>query len=197
MWEATLNLAWVAAGPLERSRSFLQFTVVEAHRFRQGRVKELEALGDSEGAARAQKMLADFEQAHGSVLSEFRQTSSRGSRLPQRFSSSNLESLAVELGGEWLAEYRGIYPLLCAFAHGSPGVVLFPLPTYENFNELDLDAMIQADDPRTIDIALWSMAIMERSYSALLQATKIDDAAYLDELDRRVSFRTSMNRITA
>lgn len=197
MWEATLNLAWVAAGPLERSRAFLQFTVVETHRFRQGRVRELEALGDSEHAAQTRQDLTEFEKAYGEILEEFRNAGRGGKRLAQRFSSSNLESLAVEIGENWLAEYRGIYPLLCAFAHGSPGVVLFPLPVVKDFRELDIDAIARTEEPRTVDLALWSMSVMERSYSALLQATGTADDAYLDELDRRTSFRSSMSRTTA
>lgn len=81
MWEATLNLAWVAIGPIERSRAFLQFTVVETQRFRRNWVLELEAAGNLAGVVRAKQELADFERTYDSVLAEFRRADAGDAEL--------------------------------------------------------------------------------------------------------------------
>lgn len=192
-WEVSLNLAWVCALPSERARAFIQFTVVETYRIYKSRVRECEALKDKAQADAVRHLLHEFERTYASILKEYQKaTGKQRGRLAQRFSLGNLEQVASELGLPWSAEYRGIYPLLCSYAHGSPGVALFPKPFVVDSAELQPEAMAATENPRTVKLALWSMAILERSYRALIDTLNIDDAAYLDDLNLRVGFRESL-----
>lgn len=193
-WETSLNLAWVAVRPQERARAFMQFTVVETHRFYETRALECDALQDKAQAAAVRASLDEFDKTFASVLDEYRSTDKARRKLSQRFSSVSLDKLAAELGLPWSAEYRGIYPLLCSYAHGSPGVVIFPKPFVDDFSELAPKAMASTEEPRTAKLALWSMCVLERSYRAVLDAFELDDTKFLDDLDRRVGFRQSLKR---
>lgn len=193
MWEASLNLEWVCIQPVERSRTYLQFTVVETYRVYQLHIQECEAKGDSNGVEAGKILLKEFENAYKGILDGYRNPRGKNrKRLAQRFSLGNLEHVATELGGHWLIEYRSIYPLLCFYAHGSPGAVAFPKPFVNDVSELNSETFAEQDRPRTIQLALWSMAVLERPYFTLLRELDINDMTYLDDLDRRTSFRLSL-----
>ncbi len=193
MWESSVNLAWICIKPIERSRTYLQFTVVEQRKVYQSHIMHFEAIRDSVAAKEAREILEHFEKEYGRILDEYRETKGkRQRRLAQRFSLGNLEHIVNELGEHWLKEYKILYPLLCFYAHGSPGAVVFPNPYIKDTIELTPEAYAEYDHPRTVKIALWSMAIMERSYRILIKNLDINDAPYLDDLNLRSSFRNSL-----
>lgn len=193
MWEASLNLAWVSGEPRARARAFLQFTVVETVRVYRNRILECEREGNQREADAIRQALQEYEKQYQHVLDEYRAPRQKGnSKLAQRFSLGNLGDVAAELGPPWSTEYWGIYPLLCAYAHGSPGVVIFPKPFVADLSELNTEAFVGIDEPRTTMLALWSMALLERSYVVLLTVLDIDDSAYLNDLDRQAAFRASL-----
>jgi hypothetical protein len=195
MWEASLNLAWVSLNSNERARAFLQFTAVETHKTFKNRILEQEMRGELEAAAVMRTELKRFQDRFAVVLDEYRDRSKKGAGpLAQRFSLGNLEKVANELGHSWALEYRGIYPLLCSYAHGSPGVVIFPTPFVEDFAEIEPEVALQRDEPRTVMLGLWSMEVFERTDSLLLRVHGEDDDEYLNDLHRKVGFRGSLRR---
>jgi hypothetical protein len=110
-------------------------------------------------------------------------------KLRPRFSTPTLEETVRDIGEPWLTEYRERYPLWCLYAHASPGAVLFPNPF---LNEVTPAAFEVYDMPRTIQVALWSMAVMERVHVIACSVIGKADVEYFDELDTRIAFRGSL-----
>jgi hypothetical protein len=157
----------------------MQFQTVEARR-----------RCDAAALAKAEAELRAFDETFDRILGEYRYSDRKGrGKLSPRFSGPSLEDVAREMGGEWANEYREIYPLLCFYAHASPGAVLFPNPVLEN---ITIEAFDEYDHPRTVMLALWSMAVMERAYRMIWPLVGIDDSENLGALDARVQFRASL-----
>jgi hypothetical protein len=195
LWEAAANLVWVAAEPISRSTLFAQFTIVERRKFIQSRLNEARRAGDLKGAAAYQAELCQFEQAFGPILLAYSyQDKKQRKKLRQRFAGSSLEDVVREIGDPWLTEYYERYPLLSFYAHASPGIVLFPNPVISG--ELTPEAFEIYDKPRTIQIALWSLAVMERVHLITCQALGRDDSEYFEKLEERLRFRHSLRRIS-
>ena len=174
LWETTLNLAWVTRRPAERSKLFLQFTVVEKRRFLQFRIGEARRLKRAASLAEAEAELKTFDEAFARILTDYRLSDRRERRkLSPRFSGPSLEDVAGEMGGEWAKEYRDTYPLLCFYAHASPGVVIFPNPFLE---KITAEAFEEYDQTRTVRLALSSMAVMERAYRMTWPVVETDDS---------------------
>jgi hypothetical protein len=162
LWEATLNLAWVAKDPIPRAKLYCQFTVVEKRKFFLFKIGDAKRQGDYEAVKAAERNLLEFDASYGHVVEDYRFKDRKGKRkLRSRFSGPTIEQTASELGGEWGKEYREVYPLLSFYTHATPGAILFPdVPsgdlTIENFQE--------AGSERTQMVALWSIAVLERAY---------------------------------
>jgi len=192
LWEAAVNLTWVAAAPVDRSKLFVQFTVIEKRKFIQTRINEASRVGDFKGAAAYETELRQFDEAFESALADYRYEDKRKrKRLRQRFSGPGLEEIVQEIGEPWLTEYRERYPLLSLYAHASPGVVLFPNPFLKTVTK---EAFEPYDRSRTIQVALWSLAIMERVFGLACEALGKDDRGYFEELEKRLQFRHSLER---
>jgi hypothetical protein len=192
LWEAAVNLAWISAAPADRSILYAQFTVVERRRLIQLRFVEAVRGGDRERAAGHEAELREFDVAFQRVLADYwYEDKRRRKRLRQRFSGPGLEDIVRELGDPWLTEYRQRYPLLSFYTHASPGAVLFPNPFLK---EVTKEAFEGYDLPRTIQVALWSIAIMERVHKVACAAFSKDDAAYFERLEERLCFRGSLKR---
>jgi hypothetical protein len=58
--------------------------------------------------------------------------------------------------------------------------------------ELTEAAFEAYDKPRTVQVALWSMAIMERVHRIACGVVGKKDVQYFDELDERIGFRHSL-----
>ena len=192
LWEAAVNLAWVAAEPADRARLFAQFTVVERRKFMQVRLNEATRAGNHGAAAAYEAELREFDETFGRVLADYQyEDRGRRKRLRQRFAGTHIEDIVRDLGDPWLTEYRERYPLLSFYTHASPGAVLFPNPFLKDITK---EAFELYDTPRTIQVALWSIAIMERVHAIACATLNKDDAAYFDQLDDRLRFRHSLER---
>ena len=191
LWEAAANLAWVSVDQGARSKLFAQFTVVERRKFIQMRVNEAQRLGPPEAVVRFEAELRAFDDAFGSVLADYQyEDSKRRKKFRQRFSSPTLDAIIRDIGEPWLTEYRERYPLWCFYAHASPGAVLFPNPF---LNEVTKEAFDAYDKPRTFQVALWSLAVMERVYFIACGIIGKDDREYFDKLNDRIGFRVSLH----
>ena len=189
LWEGAANLAWVAADPAPRAKLFAQFTVVERRRFLQLRAVEARRRGSSTAVTAFETELRQFDEMYETVLTDYRfDDHGRRKRFHARFSGPTLESIIQRIGDPWLTEYRDRYPLWCFYAHASPGAVLFPNPF---LNELTKAAFEPYDKPRTVQVALWSMAI-KRVHRVLCDAVGREDIDYFDKLDARIKFRRSL-----
>jgi hypothetical protein len=190
LWEAAVNLAWVASDPVPRAKLYAQFTVVERRKFIQMRIAEAQRFGASEDVVKFQTELRDFDDAFAHVLADYRFDGSKNQkRLRARFSSPTLESVVREIGEPWITEYRERYPLWCYYAHASPGAVLFPNP---ELVEITKEAFEAYDKPRTSQTALWSMAVMERVHFLACEIIGKSDRRYFDDLDACIQYRRSM-----
>jgi hypothetical protein len=192
LWEAAVNLAWISADPGSRSVLYAQFTVVERRKITQVRLAEAVRTGDRGAAVGHEAELREFDKAFQRILADYwYEDKRRRRRLSQRFAGPGLEDIVRELGDPWLTEYRDRYPLLSFYTHASPGAVLFPNPFLKDVTK---EAFEVYDRPRTIQVALWSLAIMERVHKMLCAALNKDDAAYFDRLEERLCFRGSLKR---
>jgi hypothetical protein len=190
LWEATLNLAWVTRDPLPRAKLYCQFTVVEKRKFFLLKVGDAKRRRDSEVLKSAEKSLLEFDAAYGHVIEDYRFEDRKGKKkIRSRFSGPTIEQTANELGGEWEKEYREVYPLLSFYTHATPGAILFPdVPS----GPLTIESFQEAGSARTQMVALWSMAVLERSYRFMWPLLGLDDREYLDALDERILFRSSL-----
>jgi hypothetical protein len=70
LWEAAVNLAWVAAEPDRRAQLFTQFTIVERRKFIQMRVNESRRIGLPSDVSNFEEELKQFDHAFATVLAD-------------------------------------------------------------------------------------------------------------------------------
>src|SRR6185436_4267147 len=127
LWEATMNLAWVAKDPPMRAKLYCQFTVVEKRKFFLFKITEARRLQNTHAVKVAEENLVEFDRAFQNVIVDYQFNDRKGKKkLRSRFSEPTIEQTACALGGVWEKEYRELYPLLSFYAHATPGAILFP-----------------------------------------------------------------------
>jgi len=168
LWEISLDLHWIAQDPDNRSRLFLNFTLVE--------YRKTLTLSDQQ----------KFDHAAATYLKDFQFTDKkRKKRFYSEFLNLKPVDVAKRLGKDWEIEYDRIYKLSCAYVHGSPGVILFPLNVMPEGQGPSLDI----DKERTTKTAIWAMAIMAKLYTLFCAEVGMDDSEYLTNLEKKVPLK--------
>jgi hypothetical protein len=166
--ETSLDLHWIAKNPDDRSRLFLNFTLVEYR-------KNL-TLDEQQ----------KFDQAAASFLNDFQFTDKKGKKkFFSEFSNLRPIEVAKELGKDWEIAYDRIYKLSCMYVHGAPGVILFPLNVLPEGQE----PTFEIDNERTRKTAIWSMAIMAKLYTLFCTEVGLDETKYLADLEKLVPLK--------
>ena len=174
LWETSLDLHWVAQDPDNRSKLFLNFTMVEYR-------KNL-------AASDQQK----YDNAADRYLKDFQFTDKNGKkRFYRKFSNLKPVDVAKKLGKDWEIEYNRIYKLSCAYIHGSPGIILFPIYIMQEGQEMSFDI----DGERTTKTAIWAIAIMAKLYILFCSQVGLDDSEYLADLENKVSLKTAFQAL--
>jgi len=170
LWEISLDLHWIAQDPDNRSNLFLNFTQVEYR-------KNLTLVDQQKFDIEAASYLADFQYIDKKGKKKFY----------KEFSNLTPVDVAKKLGKDWEIEYDRIYKLSCAYVHGSPGAILFPLYVVQEGQEPSSDI----DRERTTKAAIWAMAIMAKLYTLFCTEVGLDDSEYLADLEKKVPLKTA------
>lgn len=128
LWETGANFEWISRDPENRSHQFLNFTLIEHRNFLAKRLRTAHRHRDTDAIIDLSSRMGDFERVVENELSEFRTKDRRNrEKWRTRFSGPTLEDVVREIGGEWQDEYDRDYLLGCAYTHGAPSGVLFPI----------------------------------------------------------------------
>jgi hypothetical protein len=128
LWETGANFEWISRDPEYRSHQFLNFTLIEHRNFLAKRLRTARRNRDTDAIIELSSRMGEFERVVANELNEFRTKDRRNrERWRSRFSGPTLEDVVREIGGEWLDEYDRDYLLGCAYTHGAPSGVLFPI----------------------------------------------------------------------
>ena len=182
LWETGVNLEWIALEPEIRAERFLSFTAVEHSRFLKGRLRAARLANDTDAILALTRQLDAFQQAVEQQIAQFSFRDKTGrKRTIGRFSKPSLEAVVREVGGEWIKEYDRDYSLGCAYTHGSPGAVLFPLCDTPD-HEIDKARSTE----RAGIIGASGIEVMSRIYRRWLVTRDMEDDAFFRELLLRV-----------
>jgi hypothetical protein len=182
LWETGVNMEWISLDPELRAERFLSFTAVEYRRLLEGRLCVARLRNDADAIAGLKQQLDTFQQTVDQQLSQFSFRDKAGrKRTLNRFSAPSLEALVREVGGEWVEEYTRDYQLSCAYTHGAPGAVLFPLYDTED-HEMGKALSVE----RAGIVGASAIEVMSRIYRKWLSARGMEDEAFLQEVRHKV-----------
>ncbi len=180
LWETGANLEWISRDPEPRSHYFLNFTLIEHKRFLEKRLKIARHNRDTDAIIELTARMGEFARSFRNELNEFRRTDRSGrERWRERFSGPNLEEVVREIGGEWQDEYDRDYLLGCAYTHGAPSGVLFPVQHDPALTE-------RWDLGRSALVGILAIRTMARINRLWLRLRERDDDVYLADLLLRV-----------
>jgi hypothetical protein len=176
LWETAANFEWISRDPEQRSHEFLNFTLIEHHKFLRNSIRTAKRNHDPDAVVQVAGELRDFEATVGRELREFQSIDRKGKlKWRYRFSGPSLETVIHEIGGEWLDEYDRDYHLGSTYAHGAPAGILFPLEHNPELTELwDLE--------RSALMGVLAIRVMIRCDRLWLSFCGTNDEPYLSEL---------------
>jgi hypothetical protein len=192
LWEVSLDLHWIAQDSEKRSLRFLNFTLLEYRKSLQRSVQKARKKNRHQEAGLLDKQVSELDRDAARFLKDYAVIDKRGrTHFVSEFSNKTPDAIARELGDDWIDEYARIYKLTYAYVHGAPGVIIFPLQFLDEEDELST----YEDQERTAKAAVWSIAIMAKTYTLFCRNIGLDESEYLDALSQRIPYRNAFRAL--